>query len=47
VTAQWSVGAVQVTSEGQPVVIMTGLAVCAPTGTPLVPVSAQTRAVAT
>jgi hypothetical protein len=47
VTAQWSVGAVRVKSEGQPVVIMTGLAICAPTGTPLVPVSAQTRAIAT
>jgi hypothetical protein len=47
VTAQWSVGAVQVTSEGQPVVIMTGIAVCVPTGTPLLPVSAQTRAIAT
>jgi hypothetical protein len=47
VTGQWVVGAVQVTSEGQPVVIMTGVAVCAPTATPLVPVSAQTRAIAT
>jgi len=47
VTAQWSMGALRVTSEGQPVVIMTGLAVCVPTGTPLLPVSAQTRAIAT
>lgn len=47
VTGQWTVGAVQVTSEGQPVVIMTGVAICAPTGTPLLPVSAQTRALAT
>jgi len=47
ITGQWVFGAVQVTSEGQPVVIMTGVAVCAPTGTPLVPVSAQTRAIAT
>jgi hypothetical protein len=47
VTAQWSVGAVQVTSEGQPVVIMTGVATCVPTGTPLMPVTAQTRAIAT
>jgi hypothetical protein len=46
-TAQWVVGAVRVTSMGQPVVIMTGVAVCAPTGTPLVPVQAQTRALAT
>lgn len=47
VTAQWTVGAVRVTSMGQPVVIMTGLATCVPTGTPLVPVEAQTRAIAT
>ncbi len=47
VTAQWVVGAVRVTSLGQPVVIMTGTAVCVPTGTPLVPVVAQTRVLAT
>jgi hypothetical protein len=46
-TAQWSVAAVRVTSEGQPVVIMTGLATCVPTGTPLAPLSAQTRVLAT
>jgi hypothetical protein len=47
VTAQWVVGAVQVLSEGQPVAIMTGVAVCVPTGTPLVPVVAQVRVLAT
>jgi hypothetical protein len=47
VTGQWVVGSVQVTSEGQPVAIMTGVSVCVPTGTPLLPVSAQTRALAT
>jgi hypothetical protein len=47
VTAQWVVGAVQVLSEGQPVVIMTGMATCVPTGTPLLPVQAQTRVIAT
>ena len=47
VTAQWSVGAVRVTSMGQPVVIMTGVATCVPTGTPLLPVQAQTRVLAT
>jgi hypothetical protein len=46
VTAQWVVGAVQVLSEGQPVAILTGTAVCAPTGTPLVPVTAQMRVIA-
>jgi hypothetical protein len=47
VTAQWIVGAVRVTSLGQPVVIMTGVATCVPTGTPLIPVTAQTRVIAT
>ena len=47
VTAQWLVGAVRVTSMGQPVVIMTGVATCVPTGTPLIPVEAQMRAIAT
>jgi hypothetical protein len=47
VTAQWVVGAVRVLSLGQPVVIMTGVAICVPTGTPLIPVVAQTRVIAT
>lgn len=47
VTAQWAVGAVRVTSEGQPVAIMSGLATCVPTGTPLLPLVAQTRVLAT
>jgi len=47
VTAQWTMGAVQVMSEGQPVAILTGVATCVPTGTPLVPVVAQMRVLAT
>jgi hypothetical protein len=47
VTAQWVVGAVRVTSMGQPVVIMAGVSICAPTGTPLIPVQAQPRVIAT
>jgi hypothetical protein len=47
VTGQWLVGAVRVTSLGQPLAILSGVSVCVPTGTPLVPVSAQTRAIAT
>jgi hypothetical protein len=47
VTAQWVVGAVRVTSLGQPVTLMTGTAVCVPTGTPLLPLVAQTRVLAT
>ncbi len=47
VTAQWVVGSVQVVSEGQPLALMTGAAVCVPTGTPLMPVEAQIRVLAT
>ena len=47
VTGQWTVGAVRVTSLGQPVALLTGTALCAPTGTPLLPVVAQARVVAT
>ncbi|HTB89316.1 MAG TPA: hypothetical protein VK743_15245 [Steroidobacteraceae bacterium] len=47
VTAQWVVGAVQVLSQGQPVAILSGAAVCVPTGTPLMPVMAQTMVLAT
>jgi hypothetical protein len=47
VTAQWVVGALQVLSQGQPVAIMTGVATCVPTGTPLMPMMAQTLVLAT
>src|ERR1700730_10021118 len=47
VTAQWIVGATQVLSQGQPVVIMSGVSICVPSGTPLIPVSAQTLVLAT
>jgi hypothetical protein len=46
-TAQWTVGAVRVTAGGQPMVTMTGVSTCVPTGTPLLPVVAQTRVLAT
>jgi hypothetical protein len=46
VTALWSVGAVRVTSLGQPLAIMTGMSSCLPTGTPLLPIQAQTRVIA-
>ena len=47
VTGQWVVGAVRVMAMGQPVAIQAGVAVCAPTGTPLMPVVVQPRAIAT
>jgi hypothetical protein len=47
VTGQWIVGATRVLALGQPLALMTGQSTCVPTGTPLVPVVAQTRAIAT
>jgi hypothetical protein len=47
VTGVWAVGALQVMSHGQPVAILSGVSTCVPTGTPLLPVSAQTFVVAT
>jgi hypothetical protein len=47
VTGQWVVGSVFVTSMGQPVAILSGVSVCVPTGTPMIPVSAQALVIAT
>lgn len=47
VTAQWVSGAVRVMAGGAPVLIQTGQAVCAPSGTGLLPLVAQTRVLAT
>ena len=46
VTAQWVVGTTRVTSSGQPFVVMSGQAICAPPGTPLLPLVTQTRVTA-
>src|SRR5688500_13827499 len=46
VTGQWIVGAMRVMAMGQPLAIQTGFAVCAPTGTPLMPVAVQPRVIA-
>jgi uncharacterized Zn-binding protein involved in type VI secretion len=46
-TGQWTVGATRVLVAGQPVAIVTGASTCIPTGTPLLPVASQTRAIAT
>ena len=43
VTGQWVMAATRVMSNGQPLVLMDSQAVCAPNGTPLLPVTAQTR----
>ena len=47
VTGQFVVGASRVTAGGSPVATMTGSSTCTPTGTPLMPISAQTRVLAT
>ena len=43
VTAQWVIGALRVTSNGQPLLLQTSQAICAPTGTPVNIVLTQTR----
>jgi hypothetical protein len=47
VTAQWVVGATRVLAGGQPVLVQTSQAICAPTGTPLVILVTQTRVTGT
>ena len=46
-TGQWLTGAVRVTAGGQPLATMAGSSTCIPTGTPMLPIVAQTRALAT
>ena len=43
VTAQWLVGTTRVLSNGQPLVVQSSQAICAPTGTPLLIVAMQPR----
>ena len=43
VTAQWVTGAVRVTSNGMPVLLLDSQAICAPNGTPLMITVTQTR----
>lgn len=45
VTAQWVVGATRVLVGGVPAALVGGQAVCAPTGTPLLPVMSQARVI--
>jgi len=46
VTATWSTGSTRVLSNGQPLVLISSTSVCAPTGTPLVITTTQTRVTA-
>jgi uncharacterized Zn-binding protein involved in type VI secretion len=47
VSGQWIAGATRVLAGGVPVATMMGQSVCVPTGTPMLPVVAQTRVLAT
>lgn len=47
VTAQWMVAATRVLVGGVPAVLLDSQALCTPTGTPLLPVMAQTRVIGT
>ena len=47
VSAQWVTGTFRVTSNGQPLVVQSGVAISIPNGTPLIPVVVQTRVIAT
>lgn len=43
VSAQWTTGTTRVTSNGQPLVVQSSQAICAPSGTPLFITMTQTR----
>jgi hypothetical protein len=43
VTAQYVTSALRVTAAGQPLLLLDSQAICAPTGTPLLNIAAQTR----
>ena len=45
VTAQWMTGSVRVLAGGTPLLLFDSQALCAPTGTPLIVVAAQTRVI--
>ena len=46
VTAQWVTGTTRVLSNGQPLLVQSSQAICAPTGTPLIIVVTQVRVTA-
>ncbi len=43
ITAQWLSGTTRVLSNGQPLLVQSSQAICAPTGTPLLIIATQTR----
>lgn len=46
ITAMWLTGSLRVTSFGQPLLLMGGASLCAPSATPLLPMGSQTRVTA-
>jgi len=47
VSGQFTVGSVRITSNGQPLLLLTSQGICAPTGTPLIISVTQTRVTGT
>lgn len=45
VTAQWVSGSTRILANGVPVLLLGSQAICAPTGTPLIPGMSQTRVI--
>ena len=43
ISAQWLSGTTRVLSNGQPLLVQSSQAICAPTGTPLLIIASQTR----
>jgi hypothetical protein len=43
ITAQWITGSTRVFANGVPLLLIDSQSICAPSGTPLLPVAAQTR----
>ena len=46
-TGTWTLGSTRVTSNGQPLVIATGISTCVSNGTPMLAASSQVRVIAT
>lgn len=46
VTGTWTLGSTRVTSNGQPLVIATGMSTCVSNGTPMLTASSQMRVIA-
>jgi uncharacterized Zn-binding protein involved in type VI secretion len=46
-TGTWTLGSTRVTSNGQPLVIATGMSTCVSNGTPMLVASSQVRVIAT